>query len=386
MDFLLPEGTRELQRAVREFVQAEVEPLAQAIEEMDEIPASLVQRCGEMGLFGLSIPTDYGGLGLGMIGRCAVFEELGKTHNGFTTLIGAHASIGTVGIVELGTEEQRGRFLPDLAAGVRIGAFSITEPDAGSDASNLKTRAVRRADVYVVNGRKHFCTNAPIADIFTVMTSTAPGLGPNGITAFLIERGTPGFTIGRSEPAMGLRGSHTAELVFEDCEVPVQNILGRENDGYASALRILSRGRVSLAARNLGSCQKLLDLSVQFAQERVQFGVPIIEHQAVAHMIADMAMEIEALRSLVYRVAWMVEQGTPVTKESSIAKLYGSEVYGRVADRAVQIHGSMGYMKSYPIERFYRDARVARIYEGTSEIQRNIIAAQVRKGSAVGTA
>ncbi|WP_096181704.1 acyl-CoA dehydrogenase family protein, partial [Effusibacillus lacus] len=349
------------------------------IEENNEIPPKIVEKAKEMGLFGLSIPEEYGGLGVGMVGKCAIYEELGKTHNGFTTLIGAHTGIGSVGIVELGNEEQKWRYLPKMATGEWIGAFALTEPSAGSNATNLKTTAVRKGDRYIINGSKHYITNARDAHVFTVMAVTDPSKGPKGITSFIVEKDFPGFIVGKTEKKMGLRGSHSCELFFEDLEVPTENRLGGEGEGYVNALKILANGRAGLAARNLGSCQYLLDKSVQYSMEREQFGKPINEQQSVLHMLADMAMEIEALRWMTYRVAWMTDQGMNVIKEAAMVKLYGSEVYNRVADKAVQVHGGIGYIAEYPIERFFRDARITRIYEGTSEIQRNIIGAQLIK-------
>lgn len=376
---LLDNDISHLREAVRDFIQNEVEPVAMQIEEEDRIPDRIVQLSKEMGLFGLSIPEQYGGLGISMVGKCALYEEIGATHNGFTTLIGAHTGIGTVGIVEMGNEEQKRKYLPDMAAGNRIGAFALTEPEAGSHATNLKATAVKKGDKYILNGMKHYITNATEADVFTVMAVTDPSKGAKGITSFLIEKDFPGFQVGATEKKMGLRGSQSAEIIMEDCEVPIGNRLGTEGRGYVNALTILANGRAGLAARNLGSSQKLLDMSLAYAKERIQFNVPIIEHQAVAHMLAEMAVDIEALRALTYRVAHMVDAGKKVIKEAAMVKLFGSEVYHRVADKAVQIHGGIGYIADYPIERFYRDARIARIYEGTSEIQKNIIAGQLAK-------
>ncbi|WP_079509022.1 acyl-CoA dehydrogenase family protein [Mesobacillus jeotgali] len=378
MNFDFDEDLLALKKNVRDFIQTEVEPVAMQIEEEDEIPRKIIELSKEMGLFGLSIPEEYGGLGIGMVEKCALYEEIGQTHNGYTTLIGAHTGIGTVGIVEMGNEQQKQKYLPAMAAGEKIGAFALTEPDAGSNAANLKTTAVKRGDKYVLNGLKHYITNALDASVFTVMAVTAEK-GAKGITSFIVEKDFPGFKLGKVEKKMGLRGSHSAELVFEDCEVPVENVLGAEGQGYVNALKILANGRAGLASRNLGSCQKLLDMSVAYAKERIQFGEPIIRHQAVSHMLAEMAVEIEALRSFTYRVAWMVDSGKKVIKEAAMLKLYGSEVYNRVADKAVQIHGGLGYISDYPVERFFRDARITRIYEGTSEIQKNIIAAQLEK-------
>ncbi|MBV7504628.1 acyl-CoA dehydrogenase family protein [Bacillus sp. sid0103] len=379
MNFEFDEDILFLKKIVRDFVQTEVEAVAMQIEEENQIPERIIDLSKELGLFGLSIPEDYGGLGIGMLGKCALYEEIGQTHNGYTTLIGAHTGIGTVGIVELGNELQKKKYLPDMASGEKIGAFALTEPEAGSNAANLKTSAVRKGDKYILNGLKHYITNATEASVFTVMATTDPGKGAKGITSFIVEKDFPGLKIGIIEKKMGLRGSHSAELIFEDCEVPVENVLGIVGQGYLNALKILTNGRAGLASRNLGSCQKLLDMSTRYAKERIQFGKPIITNQAVSHMLAEMAVEIEALRSFTYRVAWMVDKEMKVIKEAAMLKLYGSEVYNRVADKAVQIHGGLGYIADYPVERFYRDARITRIYEGTSEIQKNIIAAQLEK-------
>ncbi|MFJ7940717.1 acyl-CoA dehydrogenase family protein [Peribacillus sp. NPDC096622] len=379
MDFRLDEDILLLKENIRQFIEEQIDPFSMQIEDEDHIPESIINLSKEIGLFGLSIPEKYGGLGIGMVGKCALYEEIGKTHNGYTTLIGAHTGIGTVGIVEMGNEMQKEKYLPDMASGNRIGAFALTEPAAGSHATNLKMTAVKNGDKYILNGTKHYITNADVADIFTVMAVTDKDKGAKGISSFIVEKDFPGFRVGSLERKMGLRGSHSAELFFEDCEVPAENVLGDIGQGYVNALKILANGRAGLAARNLGSCQYLLDLSTKYATEREQFNVPIIDHQAVSHMIAEMAMEIEALRSFTYRVAWMVDQKEKIIKEAAMLKLYGSEVYNRVADKSVQIHGGMGYMKDYPVERFYRDARITRIYEGTSEIQKNIITGQLKR-------
>lgn len=379
MDFRFTEEIESLRSIVRKFIREEVEPYAMEIEENDKIPEHIIEKSKELGLFGLSIPEEYGGLGLDMVGKCGVFEELGKTHNGYTTLIGAHNGIGTVGIVELGNEYQKQKYLPKMATGEWIGAYALTEPSAGSNAANLKTTAVRKGDKYIINGSKHFITNAIDAHVFTVMAVTDPSKGPKGITSFIVEKDFPGFIIGNVEKKMGLRGSHSAELFFENLEVPVENVLGEEGEGYVNALKILANGRAGLAARNLGSAEKLLELSLEYASEREQFGKPILEIQAVQHMLAEMSIQIETLRSLVYRVAWMTDQKMRIVKEAAIAKYYGSEVYNKVADLAVQIHGGMGYVQDYPIERYYRDARITKIYEGTSEIQKNIIASELKR-------
>lgn len=380
MDFSLPESILEMKKVVAAFVAKGVDPRAKEIEEADAIPEDIVAKCKDMGLFGLGIPEDYGGLGLGMVGRAAILEELGKTINGFTTFIGGHVGIGTVGIVAFGSKDQKLRYLPKMASGDWIGAFALTEPDAGSDAASLKTTAVKKGERYVLNGSKHFITNGDVAHVFTVMAKTDPKAGPRGISSFLVEKGSPGFRVGKLEKKMGLKGSHTTGLSFEDCEVPEENLLGKEGEGFVNALKVLTNGRAGLAARNLGSCQKLLELSLAYASERVQFGRPILAQPAIRHYLAEMATEVELVRSMVYRVAWMVDQGQNVIKEAAMVKLFASEAYNRIADKALQVHGGMGYMCDMPIERYYRDARITRIYEGTSEIQKNIIARELEKG------
>ncbi len=380
MDFSLQESILEMKKVVAAFVAKGVDPRAKEIEEADAIPEDIVAKCKDMGLFGLGIPEDYGGLGLSMVGRAAILEELGKTITGFTTFIGGHVGIGTVGIVAFGSKDQKLRYLPKMASGDWIGAFALTEPDAGSDAASLKTTAVKKGERYVLNGSKHFITNGDVAHVFTVMAKTDPKAGPRGISSFLVEKGFPGLRVGKLEKKMGLKGSHTTGLSFEDCEVPEENLLGKEGEGFVNALKVLTNGRAGLAARNLGSCQKLLELSLAYASERVQFGRPILAQPAIRHYLAEMATEVELVRSMVYRVAWMVDQGQNVIKEAAMIKLFASEAYNRIADKALQVHGGMGYMCDMPIERYYRDARITRIYEGTSEIQKNIIARELEKG------
>ncbi|WP_079526021.1 acyl-CoA dehydrogenase family protein [Solibacillus isronensis] len=368
-----------MKKSIRNFIDNEVDPVADQIDREDRIPEHIMRMSKEMGLFGLSIPAEYGGTGIDMVGKCSLFEEIGRTSNGYMTVIGAHTGIGSVGIVELGTEEQKRKYLPRMASGDIIGAFALTETTAGSHAAGLKTTAICKGDKYILNGAKQYITNAPIAGVFTVMAATDPTKGAKGITSFLVDKSAPGFIVGKTEEKMGLRGSHSSEIFFEDCEVPAENVLGEEGLGYVNALTILANGRAGLAARNLGSSQKLFELSVKYAHEREQFGKPIFEQQIIQHYLAEMALDIETLRSFTYRVAWMVDQGMNVMKEAAMAKLLGSEIYNRIADKAVQIHGGLGYMKDFPVERYYRDARITKIYEGTSEIQKNIIAAQIHK-------
>ncbi|MGM0899746.1 MAG: acyl-CoA dehydrogenase family protein [Bacillota bacterium] len=374
----LPQEIEQMKQMVKNFVEKEVEPFAQQIEDEDQIPQHLIEQAKELGLFGISIPEEYGGIGLNTVGKAVVLEQLGRTHNGFVSLISAHTGIGSTGLVKLASEYLKQKYLPDMAAGRKIAAFALSEPGAGSDATNLATRAEKAGDKWILNGTKHFITNAPVADVFTVFAMTDKEKGAKGgITAFLVEKGFPGFTIGKQDKKMGLKGSYTAQLIFEDCEVPAENVIGEVGMGYMSALKILGEGRIGLAARAVGSCDKLIELSASYAKERIQFGRPIADNQAIQWMLADMATETEAARTLTLKAAYMVDEGKTVIKEASMAKLFASEVFNRVADKAVQIHGGMGYVSDYPVERFYRDARITKIYEGTNEIQRLIIARRI---------
>lgn len=377
MDFTIPEDLKAIQLGVREFVTKRVEPLAQQIEEEDRIPTQLVEEAANMGLFGLSIPEAYGGLGLGVLGRALAYEELGKTSNAFGSLIGAHTGIGSTGIVDLASEELKRKYLPDMAAGRRIAAFALTEPQAGSDAARITTTAVKKGDRWILNGQKQFITNGPVADVFTVFAVTDKRKGTKGISAFVVEAGWKGFAKGAPEKKMGLRGSHTCQLFFDDVEVPEENVLGQEGLGYVAALKILTKGRATLAARAVGTMEKLIRLSVSYAKQRVAMGKPLAEHQLIQAQLAEMAVDHAVSQAYAYKVAWMADQGLNVSKEAAIAKVFSSEAFNRVADKAVQIHGGMGYMREMEVERVYRDARITKIYEGTSEIQRLIIAGRL---------
>ncbi|MFF2589867.1 acyl-CoA dehydrogenase family protein [Peribacillus butanolivorans] len=378
MTITLNKEMLQMKNMIRNFVEKEVEPYAQQIEEEDAIPQHLVEKSKELGLFGISIPEQYGGIGLNAVEKATVLEQLGRTHNGFVSLISAHTGIGSTGLVKLASEHLKNKYLPEMAAGNKIAAFALSEPGAGSDATNLATSAVKKGDYWVMNGTKHFITNGPIADVYTVFALTDKEKGAKGgITAFLIERDFPGLTVGKKDKKMGLRGSYTSQVIFEDCIIPEENVIGEVGMGYMSALKILGEGRVSLAARAVGSCGKLIELSAKYAKERIQFGKPIADNQAIQWMLADMATETEAARALTMMAAQKIDEGKKVIKEASMAKLFASDVFNRVADKAVQIHGGMGYMTEYPVERFYRDARITKIYEGTNEIQRLIIARNI---------
>ncbi len=379
MDFTISEELEAIRRSVREFIEKEVFPREEMIEEEDRIPEELIEGARKLGLFGTSIPEEYGGLGLNMVGKCIIGQELGRMHAGFSGFLGAHTGIGTSGLVIAGSEAIKQKYLPQMAEGKKIGAFALTEPDAGSDAGALKSTAVKKGGRWVLNGVKHFITNGPVADVVTTMAVTDPAKGARGISAFVVEKDFPGFKIGKIEKKMGLRGSYTSEIIFDGCEVPEENLLGKENEGFVTALKILAGGRAGMGARCTGGCKRLIELCLRYAKERVQFGKPIISNQAIQWMLADMVMETEAVQALTMQTAWKVDQGMDIIMDAAMTKLFASETFCRVADRAVQIHGGMGYMKEFPIERIYRDARITRIYEGTSEVQRMIIAGRLIK-------
>jgi acyl-CoA dehydrogenase len=364
---------------LRRFIDKEVEPRSRWIEEHDEIPAELVQKARELGLFGLTIPEQYGGIGLDLAGKCAIEEVMGQTNYGFATLIGNHTGISSTAIVALGNEQQKQKYLPRMASGEWIGCFALTEAQAGSDPSALRTRAVKTGERWILNGEKIYITNAPLAQVFTVMAVTDRAKGIKGISAFIVERGFRGLAVGRNELKMGMHGCTTAPVAFSDCEVPAENLLGPEGMGYVQALKTLTQGRVTLASRCVGMMDKLIDKSAAYMKLRTQGGKKLAEYQGLQWMLADMAVQRDAARGLVARGIATLLRGERGTLEAAVAKLYATEALGKVADAAVQIHGGMGYMREAGIETVYRDARITRIYEGTSEIQRNIIAGQLLK-------
>jgi acyl-CoA dehydrogenase len=381
MDFDIPDELQLLARTVRDFVETRLQPIEKKVEDSDEIPDEIVREMAGLGFFGLPFPEEYGGVGAGDLGYCLALEQFGRTSAAFSNLIGAHTSIGSMSIFLGGTDEQKRRYLPDLTAGRKIAAFSLTEPSSGSDAASIQTTARKDGDRWLLNGTKIWVTNGPIADVVVVYAANDRAKGARGgITAFIVEKGFKGFRVGKIDEKMGLRGSKTGELIFEDCEVPDANVLGGEvGAGFRTALGALDIGRVSLSAGAVGTAQHLLELGIAHAKRRKQFGQPIAANQAIQWMLADSAVEIHAARLMVYDAAAKLDRGIRVSREAAMVKVYASELANRVADRVLQIHGGMGYMKDSPVERAYRDARILRIYEGTSEVQRMIIAEDLLK-------
>ncbi|WP_341895829.1 acyl-CoA dehydrogenase family protein [Ferrovibrio terrae] len=364
---------------LRRFVREKLVPLEKQVADEDRIPDEIRRGFAEMGLYGLSIPEEYGGLGLTMAEEVELVFELGWTSPAFRSLFGTNVGIGSQGILMDGTAEQKETWLPRLASGEVTASFALTEPEAGSDAASVKTRAERQGDHYVVNGTKRFITNAPHAGIFTLMARTDPNnKGAGGVTAFIVEAKTPGITIGRPDKKMGQRGSHTADVIFENAKVPAANIIGgREGQGFKTAMKVLDRGRLHISAMCVGAAERLIHESVSYARDRKQFGQAIAEFQLIQAMLADSRTEAYAARCMVRDAAGRYAAGEAVSMEASSCKYFASEMVGRVADRAVQIHGGSGYIQEYAVERFYRDVRLFRLYEGTSQIQQLVIAKQM---------
>jgi len=381
MDFDIPDELALLARTVRDFVETRLQPIEKQVEDSDEIPSEIVREMASLGFFGLPFPEECGGVGAGDLGYCLALEQFGRTSAAFSNLIGAHTSIGSMSIYLGGTDDQKRRYLPDLTSGRKLAAFSLTEPSSGSDAASIQTTARKDGSRWLLNGTKIWVTNGPIADVVVVYAANDRTKGARGgITAFIVEKGFKGFRVGKIDEKMGLRGSKTGELIFEDCEVPENNVLGGEvGAGFRTALGALDIGRVSLSAGAVGTSQHLLELGIAHAKRRKQFGQPIAANQAIQWMLADSAVEIHAARLMVYDAAAKLDRGTRVSREAAMVKVYASELANRVADRVLQIHGGMGYMKDSPVERAYRDARILRIYEGTSEVQRMIIAEDLLK-------
>lgn len=368
--------------AVRRFVHERLIPAEDELAASGQVPPDIVAEMRELGLFGLSISPDHGGLGLTMEEEVKVVFELGQTSPAFRSLAGTNIGIGSQAIVLAGTDEQRARYLPRLASGELIGSFALTEPDAGSDAMALRLSAERDGDHYVLNGTKRYITNAPIAGLFSVMARTAPERRANSISCFLVEAGTPGLIIGKPDKKMGQAGALTSDVVFDNCRVPASALLGgEEGNGFRTSMRVLDKGRLHISALCVGIADRLLRDAVKYATERKQFGQPIAEFQLIQAMIADSQAELYAARCMVLDAARLRDRGENTTMQAACCKLYATEMVGRVADRAVQIHGGAGYMSEYAVERFYRDVRLFRIFEGASQIQQLVIAREVIKAN-----
>jgi acyl-CoA dehydrogenase len=365
---------------VRRFVRERLVPIENQVAEFGSIPEAIIRQMRELGLYGLSIPESYGGLGLNMEEEVRVVFELGYTSPAFRSAVGTNIGIGSQAIVIDGTEEQRHHYLPRLASGELVGSFALTEPDAGSDALALKTRARRDGDHYVLNGTKRYITNAPVAGLFTVLAKTGNLEGASSISCFLVDANTAGLVLGKPDKKMGQAGALTCDVIFEDCRIPTKALLGEiEGNGFRTAMKVLDKGRLHIAALCVGIAERLIFESVRFAAERKQFKKPIANFQLVQAMIADSQTEMLAAKAMVLDAAHKRDEGQSVTLEAACSKLFSSEMVGRVADRAVQIHGGAGYMCEYPVERFYRDVRLFRIFEGTSQIQQIIIARETMK-------
>jgi len=374
MDFQLTEQQKLFKKTVKEFADKEIKPLASKIDKEEFFPWELYKKMGKLGLMGMTIPKKYGGAGIDRISYMIALEEISRVCGSTGITVEAHNSLGVGHIYEKGTEEQRKKYLPRLLDGEGIAAWALTEPNAGSDAASLQTTAVFQGDEWVINGTKQFITSGDIAKIVTVMAKTDKTLGAKGISAFIVEKDTPGFSVGVLEDKLGLRGSKTVELIFENCRVPQENLLGEKNLGFVGAMTILDRGRTAIGAMAVGIAQGALDESLAYAKQRVQFGKPIGKNQAIQWMIADMATSIDAARLLVMRAAFLEDKGIPFSIEASMAKLFASEIAMKATRDAIQIHGGHGYMRDLPLERFYRDVKLTQIGEGTSEVQRMVIA------------
>src|SRR6202521_5631370 len=396
VEFSLTDEQKQLRRTVRKFAEGEILPHVMEWDEASRFPAELIPKLAEMGFLGVIFPEKYGGAGMGYIEYAIIIEELSRVDGSVGIIVAAHTSLCTNHIYKFGTEEQKKKYVVPLAQGKKLGCWSLTEPEAGSDAGGTRTVATRSAGRtgsgasrtgtgaggagagWVLNGAKTFTTNGHYADVCVAMAVTDPGKASHGISAFIIEKGTPGFRPGKKENKLGMRASDTSEIIFTDCRVPGENLLGAEGEGFTGSLKILDGGRISIAALALGMAQGALDAATNYAKQRKQFGQAISEFQAIQFKLADMATQVEAARLLVYQAAWLADQkNVRFTRESSMAKLFASEVAVRVANECVQIHGGYGFIKDYPAEKYYRDVKLCPIGEGTSEIQRLVIARQL---------
>ncbi len=383
MDFDLTEEHRMVQEMVRGFTEKEVKLAAERMDRDGRYPADLVKKLGQIGLMGMCVAPEFGGSGMDLLSYAIAVEEISKAWASLSVIMSVHNSLVCGPLHHFGSEAQKKKYLIPLARGECLGCYALTEPGAGSDAGGIQTRARRAGNDYLLSGSKVFITSGKHADIAIVYAVTNPSLGKKGISAFIVEKGFSGFSVGKVEDKLGLRSSDTAELIFQDCRVPSENLLGEENEGLKIALMTLDGGRIGIAAQAVGIAQGCLDESLAYAKERRQFGRPIAEFQAVQWMLADMATEIDAARLLTYRAAWMRQRGEKVTRAAAMAKLFASEAANRIAYRAVQIFGGYGFTKEFAVERLFRDARVTTLYEGTSEIQRLVIARQLIQGEEV---
>ena len=374
MDFELTDEQELIREAVREFAEAEVAPIAAELDRDHRFPNELLPKMADLNLMGMPFPEKMGGAGADEVSYVIAVEELSRACASTGVILSAHTSLATWPIYKFGTPAQHERYLHDMASGRRLGAFALTEPAAGTDAGAGTCTALLSGDEYILNGSKIFITNAPFAEVYIVFAKTDPAKGTRGMSAFIVEKDTPGFSVGEAEHKLGIRGSSTPPLYFTDCHIPKDALLDGEGYGFKVAMQTLDGGRIGIAAQALGIAQAALDASIAYAKERVQFGKPLADLQAIQWMIADMATEIDAARLLVYRAAWCIDNDRPYSTEGAMAKLFASEVATRVAGKAIQIHGGYGYTESYPVERNYRDAKITEIYEGTSEVQRMVIA------------
>ncbi len=377
--FTLTEDQEALRREIRDFAAREIAPNVSRWDEASEFPHDVVKQLGKMGLLGVIFPVELGGAGLGYVDYMLAIEELSAVDGSIGIIVAAHNSLCTNHIFLAGTNAQRRKYLPKLASGEHLGAWGLTEPGSGSDAAAARTTAVRRGDRWVLNGNKTFITNGHYADVSVIIAVTDKSQGTHGLSAFIVEKGTPGFRPGKKENKLGLRASDTSELIFEDCEIPAENLLGNLGEGFVDAMRTLDGGRISIAALALGIGRGALDASVKYVGQRRQFGKAIAEFQGIQWKLADMATELDAARLLTLRAAVLKDAGQRVTRESAMAKLYASEVAVRICDQAVQLHGGYGFIKDYPVEKFYRDVKLCTIGEGTSEIQRMVIGREILK-------
>jgi len=374
MNFTFSEDLKMLRELARDFTISEIKPLAQKIDEEESIPPELIKKLSEVGFFGTMFPEEYGGSGLGKLGYCIMMEEISRGCSSTATMIGAHQSIGANAIFVGGSEELKKKYLPRLCSGEMIASFALTEPEAGSDTFNLKSEAKKKGNKWILNGSKVWITNAGIANLISVFARTE-----KGITGFVVEANTPGVIIGPPEKKLGIKGSTTNSITFENVEVPEENIIGREGRGFIIAMKTLDGGRLTIGACCLGASRELVELSTVYAKQRKQFGEPIAKFQAVQFMLAEMAAKIYPLESIVYRCAFDYDQGKDISVDAAMVKLYASEAMTEVADKALQVHGGMGFSRELPMERYYRDARILRIFEGTTEIQKMIIGRHVIK-------